>query len=160
VGFLKLVKFPSFEYCEIYKKKINESEEYAKAAAEWEGDLMFIIEGEGDLLEDGEKFILYLDLWHGKCRDVKLMLEEDEKPDVAFKIRGGESVWRKISDEGANAINLIMTNELQAEGDMNKLMRATKPALLLAKIQISIGVDYLTPEEADELRAEIEKQKS
>ena len=154
-----MVKFPSFEYCELYKKLINESEEYEKAAAEWEGDLMFIIEGEGDLLEEGEKFILYLDLWHGKCRDVKLMLDEDEKPDVAFKIRGGESVWRSIGEEGANAINLIMTNQLTAEGDMNKLMRSTKPAIILGKIQQSMDVEYLTPEEADELRAEVEKRR-
>lgn len=159
MGFLKLVKFPSFEYCEIYKKKINESEEYAKAAAEWEGDLMFIIEGEGDLLEEGDRFILYLDLWHGKCRDIQLMLDEDEKPDVAFKIRGSESVWRSISEEGTNAINLIMTNQLTAEGDMNKLMRATKPSMLLTKIQQTIDLEYLTPEEAEELRAEVEEKR-
>ncbi|MHA1298840.1 MAG: SCP2 sterol-binding domain-containing protein [Candidatus Helarchaeota archaeon] len=152
------IKFPSIEYVEEFKKRINESEEYAKAAATWEGDLMFIIEGEGDLMDEGDKFILYLDLWHGKCRDLKLMLDEDEKPDVSFKIRGPESVWRSISEEGTNAINMIMTNQLQAEGDMNKLMRATKPAMVLTKIQTGIELEYLTREEADKLRAELEKQ--
>ncbi|MHA1378254.1 MAG: SCP2 sterol-binding domain-containing protein [Candidatus Helarchaeota archaeon] len=151
------IKFPSIEYVEEFKKRINESEKYAKAAATWEGDLMFIIEGEGDLMDEGDKFILYLDLWHGKCRDLKLMLDEDEKPDVSFKIRGPESVWRSISEEGANAINMIMTNQLQAEGDMNKLMRATKPAIVLTEIQTGIELEYLTREEADKLRAELEK---
>lgn len=152
-------KFPSFEYIEEFKKRINESEKYAKAAETWEGDLMFIIEGEGDLMDEGDKFILYLDLWHGKCRDIKLMLDEDEKPDVAFKIRGAESIWRSISEEGANAINMIMTNQLQAEGDMNKLMRSTKPAMVLTEIQTGIELEYLSREEAEELRAEIEKQR-
>ena len=152
-------KFPSVEFCEEYKKRINESEEYAKAAATWEGDLMLIIEGEGDLMDEGDFFILYLDLWHGECRDVNFMIQEDEKPDVAFKIRGSESTWRKVTEEGANTINLLMSGELTAEGDMNKLMRSAKPAMLLSKIQQSIDIEYVTREEGEALREQIKKER-
>ena len=154
------MKFPSIEYCEQYMNKINESEEYEKAAKDWEGDMMYIIEGEGDQLEEGDFFILYLDLWHGKCRDLRLMLKEEEKPDVAFKIRGKESVWRNIMEEGQDAIKLIMANELSVEGDMSKIMRATKAAFVLTKLAREFELDYLTPEEADELRKKIAEEGS
>ena len=124
-----MVKFPSKEWCETYQKLLNESEEYEAAATEWEGDMMYIIEGEGEDLPADEKVMLYLDLWHGKCREAGVVFDEGEKPDVAFKVRGPESVWKIINEGKEDPIKLIMTQRLSVEGDMNKIMRAGKAAL-------------------------------
>jgi len=141
-----MVEFPSQEYCDIFMKKLNEDPAYEKAAKDWEGDMMYIIEGESEDLPADEKVIIYMDLWHGKCREATILFEESERPECAYKVRGPESVWKQINSGQAEPIQLIMTQQLKVEGDLNKIMRATKAALILAETSASIAMDYL-PEE-------------
>jgi putative sterol carrier protein len=47
---------------------LNSDERYADIAKNWEGDLFFFIEPEGNLKE---RLTFYLDLWHGTCRKVE-----------------------------------------------------------------------------------------
>ena len=52
-------KFPSQAWADQFMQEINGSDAYASAAKTWEGDIFLAIEEGG---------ALYLDLWHGKCR--------------------------------------------------------------------------------------------
>jgi len=142
-----MVIFPSQEYCDTFKDKLNADEKYAKAAKDWEGDMMFIIEGEDDDLPSGESVIIYMDLWHGECRDAKIMFNISEKPDCAFKVVGPEGIWKKVNSGEAEPIQLIMTQQLKVEGDLNKIMKATKAALILATTAGSISMDYMPQED-------------
>ena len=47
--------------------QINASEEYREAAAEWEGDIAFLIKAEPDKGVPADVWG-WLDLWHGACR--------------------------------------------------------------------------------------------
>jgi hypothetical protein len=40
--------FPSDDWLETYRRRINESAEYRDAAATWEGDVAFLLEAEPD----------------------------------------------------------------------------------------------------------------
>ena len=142
-----MVEFPSQEYCDIFKKKLNENPAYKKAAETWEGDMMYVIEGEDEDLPAGENVIIYMDLWHGECRDATILFEETEKPDCEYKVRGPESTWKKVNSGEAEPIQLIMTQQLKVEGDLNKIMKATKAALILAQTAGSIGMDYIPQDE-------------
>jgi hypothetical protein len=52
--------FPSAEYVEAIKEKLNTDERYAKIAQNWEGDMRLILEPDGSL---HETMWLYLDLF-------------------------------------------------------------------------------------------------
>jgi putative sterol carrier protein len=52
---------------------INKSEAYAEAAKTWEGDFYFVVEPSGTR---EEPVILYIDLWHGKCREAFEVADE------------------------------------------------------------------------------------
>ena len=60
-------QFPSSEWLQGLEEKLNSDEKYAQVAKKWEGDLIFLIEPEGNL---EEQLTFYLDLWHGACRSV------------------------------------------------------------------------------------------
>ena len=142
-----MVIFPSQEYCDVFQKKLNADEKYAKAAKDWEGDMMYVIEGEDDDLPAGEKVIIYMDLWHGECREAKILFDESEKPDCAYQVVGPESTWKKVNSGEAEPIQMIMTQQLKVVGDLNKIMKATKAAMILASTAASISMDYMPQEE-------------
>ena len=56
--------FPSKEWLTGLEAKINSDERYNEIAKNWEGDLFFHIEPEGNLKED---LTFYLDLWYSTC---------------------------------------------------------------------------------------------
>jgi len=58
--------FPSDEWIKAMMQDLNRSQSYKEAAKNWEGDFYFIIEPGGNLTET---VVLYMDLWHGECRD-------------------------------------------------------------------------------------------
>ena len=142
-----MVTFPSQEYCDEFRNKLNANEKYAKAAKDWEGDMMYVIEGEDEDLPSGEKVIIYMDLWHGECREAKILFDESEKPDCEFQVVGPESTWKKVNDGQVDPIQMIMTQQLKVMGDLNKIMKATKAAMILAQTAASIKMDYMPQEE-------------
>ncbi|HIC92855.1 MAG TPA: hypothetical protein EYP09_01200 [Anaerolineae bacterium] len=78
-----MIKFLTDEWIKALCQELNRSEAYAQAAKNWEGDFYFIVEPEGPVKEP---VIFYVDLWHGKCREAKLVADEGEKQ-PAFRMR-------------------------------------------------------------------------
>ncbi len=77
--------FPSEEWIRELIGRINGSEEYREAASTWEGDVSFVFGAEPDKGVP-EELWAWLDLWHGECREGKLVTpEEGEK--ATFIIR-------------------------------------------------------------------------
>jgi putative sterol carrier protein len=70
---------------------------------------------------------MYLDLWHGKCRDAFVVPDRAAK-NPAFVINAPESVWRKVIDKKLDPIQGMMTRQLKLKGDMVKIMKAVKAA--------------------------------
>ena len=62
------IPFMSGEWAEALKDAINANDAFKEAAVTWEGDFYFIAE-----MKDGSKSTVYLDLWHGACRDLSLI---------------------------------------------------------------------------------------
>ncbi len=117
--------FPSPEWVEQLKTEINRSEAYANSGKTWEGDFHFIIEPGGPITE---RFTLYLDLWHGKCRDAYPVTEEGGKQ-PEFVIAGTLDTYRAIFNKKLDPIQSLMTRKLKLQGNMGKIMRAVKATL-------------------------------
>ena len=71
------IDFPTLEWVKAFKDKLNsdEGKDWQEAAKDWEGDFLFVIKPDGDFTK---KVILYVDLWHGECRNVDYFEEGDE----------------------------------------------------------------------------------
>ncbi|MFW9832214.1 MAG: sterol carrier protein, partial [Candidatus Thorarchaeota archaeon] len=71
-----MAKFGDPEWIVSFVKTLNENKAYEEAAETWEGDFLFIIwpskEGGND-----EEIVMWMDLWHGKCRDFAMLLNRD-----------------------------------------------------------------------------------
>ena len=139
--------FPSEEWLKEYVKKINENPEYVKAAAQWEGDFLYVIEPNGtepDEFRD-QTIITYYDLWHGKCRKAFLVIpEETGIPDAAFVVSGKYSVWVQILKGELDPIKALMIRKLKLEGNLAKALRAKKATKELVRSAMLIeNVEFL-----------------
>lgn len=117
--------FPSNEWFQQLKMEVNRSEAYKVSAKTWEGDFFFTIEPGPGIKEP---FKVYLDLWHGECRDARVVTPEDTmKPE--FIISGTLDTYRQIFKKKLDPIQALMTRKLKLEGNMMKIMRAVKATL-------------------------------
>ncbi|MCP4141002.1 MAG: hypothetical protein GY755_12065 [Chloroflexi bacterium] len=114
------VIFPSLEWLEALKEKLNSDEEYAEVAKKWEGDILCQLEAD-DRLE--ETMLLYVDLWHGKCREVALWDEiGDKKP--AFVMKASYTNFLRVLQGDLDPMQAMMTRKLGVKGNMAVMMRS------------------------------------
>ena len=120
-----LIDFATDAWIKRLHEELNKSEAYAEAAKNWEGDLYFVVEAKGSRLE--KDVYLYLDLWHGKSREARLVENPDElKPEFVF--RGTVKTFKEIIDDGLDPIKAMLTRKLKLTGNMAKIMRNVKAA--------------------------------
>jgi putative sterol carrier protein len=117
-------QFPSDEWVKALMTELNKSESYRKAAKTWEGDFYFIVNPEGVITEP---IVMWMDLWHGECRDAAVVADESVK-DPEFRIWAPISTWRKVVEKKLDPIQGLMTGQLKLRGNMMKIMRAPKAA--------------------------------
>lgn len=133
-----MYKFGSEEWVKALKEEINASEAYAEAAKTWEGDFYFIVEPGGPIEKE---MIMYMDLWHGKCREVGVYEDRSAKT-PAFVISAPLSVWRKVIDKKLDPIQGMMTRQMKIQGDMVKIMKAVKAAKELVECTTKVPTEF------------------
>ncbi|MGA9351355.1 MAG: SCP2 sterol-binding domain-containing protein [Anaerolineae bacterium] len=131
-------KFLLDEWIKALQVDINQSEPYAKAAEQWEGDFYFIITPEGSMTGP---VIYYMDLWHGKCRDAYLVTDESEKEPV-FRMAAPLSVWEKVVTKKLDVIQGLLTRQIKLKGNMAMIMRNVKAAQELVECCTHIETEF------------------
>jgi putative sterol carrier protein len=111
--------FPSTEWMQAIKEKLNTDEHYAQVAKNWEGDMRIILEPDKSIQDE---MWLYFDLWHGKCRDA-IVEDHSSIKNPAFVLKGSYSNFIKILSGEAGVIQALMTRMLNVHGNMATLMR-------------------------------------
>jgi putative sterol carrier protein len=122
-------KFPSDEWVKALMEQVNQSEDYRKVAQKWEGDFYFVINASPGVPQD---VYLYMDLWHGECREAYEVTDPSEKS-PEFIIRAPVANWRKVLESKLDPIRALMTRQLKLKGKMTKIMRMPKTATELVK---------------------------
>ena len=117
--------YPSEEWAKLFCEKLNASEPYRKAAETWEGDFVFVFEADGGLKET---YRVWIDLWHGACRGTEVV-GEDKKAE--FVMSGPYTNWVKVVKRELDPIRGLLGGQFKLQGDMAKIMRATKAAVEL-----------------------------
>ncbi len=117
---------------------LNKNERYEDAAKTWEGDFIFEVTADGEIVKEPYRF--YIDLWHGKCRSAKMVGPDDT---AEFTYSGPYKNWRALFDGKIDPIKGIMARKFKLEGDMGKVMRYTKAALELVATTRQIPTKFL-----------------
>jgi putative sterol carrier protein len=121
-----MAQFPSTEWVQAAMVKLNSDARYQAVAKNWEGDMRFVIEPGGAL---AEPVWIYLDLWHGKCRDafIENPATADKKP--AFTLKASYENMTRILKGELDPMQAMMTRKLAVQGNMAVLMRSVPVVL-------------------------------
>ena len=130
--------FPSAEWADQFKETINDSAAYASSAKKGEGDFYFTVEASGSMKTPAK---LYVDLWHGKCREAYMVIDEGGK-EPEFLISGPITTYRKIFEKKLDPIQALMSRQLKLNGNMGKVMREVKVTLDLVNCAAAVGATY------------------
>lgn len=112
--------FPSEEWLKGLESRLNSDEKYGDIAKNWEGDLFFRIEAEGNLKEE---LTFYLDLWHGKCRKAEYKPDASVYPKPVFTLSATYNNITAILSGKMNPMTAMMTMKLKVQGSMGYMMR-------------------------------------
>jgi putative sterol carrier protein len=119
-----MIPFPTDEWIKAMMVYLNESKSYEEAARNWEGDFFFVVEPGGT---HKETVTLYMDLWHGKCRNAfEVTGETDLKP--AFVLKAPVANWKKVMTKKLDPIQAMMIGQLKLSGNMAMVMKNVRAA--------------------------------
>lgn len=130
-------KFPSDEWVKALMDELNKSTAYAEAAATWEGDFYFI----ADMPGADKPAMLYMDLWHGKCREAFLVTDEAAKT-PAFRMTATLEVWKKVLAKKLDPIQGLMTGQLKLKGNMAMVMKSVKASKELVEACTRVPTEF------------------
>ncbi|MEZ4861981.1 MAG: SCP2 sterol-binding domain-containing protein [Caldilineaceae bacterium] len=123
-------EFPSQAWADRFKQEIADSTVYRNVAHSWEGDVILVIQGEGGL---------YLDLWHGECREATYLVHPTPKA-PEFKITATMENWRKVLAGHLDPIQGLMGRQLHLEGNLLKIMQHVNAAKELLKCATRVPI--------------------
>ena len=130
--------FPSKEWLEVFNKHLNSDEKYAKVAKNWEGDILF------DILPSGalpERTTIYLDLWHGKCREVQYNTAQEKAAD--FILQASYDNFVRVLTGHLDPMTAMMTRKLKVVGSMTYMMRNVPTVLQFVRCAQDVTDHYL-----------------
>jgi putative sterol carrier protein len=112
------VPFPSEEWIKALQEQLNHSASYAEIAKHWEGDINFLVE-----FPSGRSAVLYIDLWHGQCREAHGVAPDGARPKAAFTLSAPLANFVKILKGQLDPMQAMITGKLKVQGNMVVIMR-------------------------------------
>jgi putative sterol carrier protein len=135
--------FPTDEWFQAFIVRINGSDEYKVAAADWEGDIAFLVQAEPDV-GFPEDVWGYLDLWHGVCRGGGVV-GPDRGAGAAYLLSAPYTRWKDIVVGDLDPIKGMMQGKLKVRGDLPTIVRYVRAANEL--VRLTGEVDTAFPDE-------------
>jgi len=136
------IPFPSDAWIKALMRALNASDAYRAAARDWEGDFYFIAAPGGPA--GGSAVTLYMDLWHGECRDAYEVLDPQART-PEFVIEAPLSFWRKVLNGRLDPIQALVTRQLKLKGNLVKVMRAPRAAAELVRCCGQVETEWPEP---------------
>lgn len=133
--------FPSDEWLEIYRERINGSAEYREAASTWEGAIAFVFEAEPDRGVPQDLWAV-LDLWHGACREARMTTPE-EGARAPYVIRAPYTRWKEVLAGDLDPVKGMMQGKLKLQGDLPTIIRYVRAANELVHLTTTVPTEFL-----------------
>jgi putative sterol carrier protein len=124
--------FPSDAWFADFAERINASEEYRVAAADWDGDIAFLIQAEPDKGVPVDQWG-WLDLHHGACQGAG-MIDATRGGEAAYAIAAPYSRWKDVLHGDLDPIKGMMQGKLKVRGDLPTIVRQVRAANELVRL--------------------------
>jgi putative sterol carrier protein len=132
------ILFPSDAWVKALMEVLNKSAAYEDAAKTWEGDFYFVIEPGGSMTQP---VTLYMDLWHGKCRDA-YEVKDPAATTPAFRLNAPVANWKKVLLKQLDPIQGMITGQLKLKGNMAVIMKSVKAAKELVTCTTLVETEF------------------
>jgi putative sterol carrier protein len=132
------IPFPSDAWIKALKDVLNSDAEYAQIARNWEGDIVFVVEPEGSFTKPKH---MYLNLWHGECRDAHELADPNEAK-AAFTLNAPLSVFVKVVQGRLDPMQAMMTRQLKVSGSMVYMMKNVPTVLKFVKCTQKVDSEF------------------
>jgi putative sterol carrier protein len=132
------IKFATDEWIKELCNKLNVSETYAQAAANWEGDNIFIVLPDGDYPDTA---YLYINLQHGKASDARRLSSLDGNK-ALFTTSAPFNTWRKVLEGRLDPLQGLFSGKLKLVGSMAQVQRNPKATYELVRVASQIDTDF------------------
>jgi putative sterol carrier protein len=141
------------EWVAQYESSVQNDDLYKEAAKDWEGSVVVHVQAAPELGVD-EDIYLFMDLWHGDCRSMRLV-PKDAGEAGDFVITGSMERWLQVARKQLDTIKGMMQGKLKLKGDLPTIVRAVRAAARLVDLIADLNTIYpdeLTPEQIEEFR--------
>jgi putative sterol carrier protein len=132
------IKFPSEEWVKEWEKRLNESESWKAASANWEGDNLIVVLPDDDYKETT---FIYINAQNGKASEACLPKTQDEKK-AAFTSTAPFGTWRKVLEGRMDVIQAMFSNKIKLVGSMAAIQRQPKATYEFVKVAGTIDTDW------------------
>ncbi len=132
------IKFPSEEWIKELEARLNASESYAQAAANWEGDNIFAILPDADFQST---YYFYINLQHGTASGVRELKSPDEQK-ALFTSSAPFNTWRRVLEGRLDPIQAMFSGKIKVLGSMAQIQRTPKATYELVKVAGQIETDF------------------
>lgn len=135
--------FPSQQWLDEYRRRINESPDYHRAAAGWQRPLLYHLQAErgGPLSADS---YLWLDLRDGRCAGALVLDPDDARVmRTEYALSAPYSRCQLIVTGQLDPMRAIMTGKLRLRGSVPTLVRYSSASNALVAIAQQIPTEFL-----------------
>jgi putative sterol carrier protein len=132
------IPFPSDAWIKALQDVLNNDAEYAQVARNWEGDFMFLVEPDQSF---AKPVCMYMDLWHGKCRDARELTGPTEKK-AAFTLSAPLPVFIRVVQGKLDPMQAMMTRQLKVNGSMVYMMKNVPTVLKFVKCTQRVETEF------------------
>jgi putative sterol carrier protein len=115
------------EWAQAWGEELARSEVYRTAAASWEGSMVFGIHPDEELGLTAPRRV-FLDLWHGHCREARAA-GEDDLDTAPYVITAAAAVWQEVLEGRVEPLWAFLSGKLKlARGSVSLLLPYVKAA--------------------------------
>jgi len=136
------LRFPSPEWVAEFQKQINASPDYKAASLTWEAGPIALLADEVPEIGLEEDVAIWLDLFHGECREAKLVSPEEAET-APFVIRGTYALWKQMLLKEFGPVKALLTGKLKVRGSMATIMKYMKGAQELVECASRVPTQFL-----------------
>ncbi|WP_198592004.1 SCP2 sterol-binding domain-containing protein [Kyrpidia spormannii] len=129
------------EWAKAWGEKINASAAYRQAAGTWEWPLVLTMERDPSAGVSEDRSV-YLDLWHGECREARAATPEDVES-VPYVISADPYSWKQIFDREVEPLTAMMRGRLRlVKGNLSTLSAYVMAAKYLVESSLEVETDF------------------
>ena len=116
----------SEEWVRKFREGVQNNAPYKEAAKTWEGDITLVIRADPKAGMESDLY-LYMDLWHGDCRDMRFVSREEGER-AKFVITGSYDRWKQVTKGELEPIKGMMQGKLKLKGNLPYIGRYVQAA--------------------------------